>query len=896
MANLIFGTTSADVNTDGLTYASTATLLLTNDVFASYRSTADINDIIFAGNGDDVFNGLTGNDVLFGESGDDTISGDAGDDLLDGGSTGETNGDRMYGGAGNDVYFVSSKLDSIDETSDAEGSGFVDAGGIDTVVSSVTTTSLSTGYLLPAYIATSGGVGKVENLVLAEVTDVTKGVGNDLSNRLIGNSLGDSLTGNGGDDYLDGRAGIDAMNGGTGNDTYVVDNSSDTITDTAGSADVVYVTGNSTPYIYTLTMPSGTGGTGATPAAIAASAAAQAIEKATVSLGTTTASISASTYTTAITLTGNSGINTLTGGSGNDSLDGGSAGADTLIGGSGNDVYTVANSRASITELTGGGTDIVNVALSSGTTYTITDNIEFARITNTASVNITAGTTAVAMTGNSAQNVLTGGAGNDTLDGSTGLDTMVGKAGNDIYYVDSASDTVTEITGEGTDTVNVGITAAGSLYTLGDFIENATITSIAAINVIGGSADNLLIGNSAANSLDGGTGNDTLIGGPGTDSLTGNDGTDTVSFAGTTTAVTLTLADTTGNGTATGGSTDIITGFENIIGGSAGDILTGNTSANVLTGGFGGDTMTGGATGADVFVIGNTDSSLITSTADVITDFATTLDKLKMGVAGDATANTGNYVASATTAGAASFSAALIAANVALATLNGTSSATELYSFQFDATNGYLFDDTNSDGIANQVVILRGITSSTIVASDLVSNTAITGSATTASDILKGDDGNDTITGGAGADVMTGGGGADNFLFTTTSTSTPSITNFDTITDFSKVAGVTFDTISATALILGTQTAGAASGVATITTGVATFNGADTTFAQHLAAVAAAQQTTAGATTIWQEGSDSYLYISDGTLAVGATDVLIKLVGLTDGALTVAANAITAIA
>jgi len=167
----------------------------------------------------------------------------------------------------------------------------------------------------------------------------------------------------------------------------------------------------------------------------------------------------------------------------------------------------------------------------------------------------------------------------------------------------------------------------------------------------------------------------------------------------------------------------------------------------------------------------------------------------------------------------------------------------------------------------------------------------------TGADTIVGGTGADAITGGAGADSMTGGGGADSFVFTTASTGTPTATNFDTITDFSKVAGATFDTISATALVIAVQTAAAGAGVATLSLGgVATFNAADTTLAQHLIAVAAAQDATAGATTIWQEGADAYLFISDGTLAIGATDVLIKLTGVTVGALTVAANAITAIA
>ena len=174
-----------------------------------------------------------------------------------------------------------------------------------------------------------------------------------------------------------------------------------------------------------------------------------------------------------------------------------------------------------------------------------------------------------------------------------------------------------------------------------------------------------------------------------------------------------------------------------------------------------------------------------------------------------------------------------------------------------------------------------------------VGSDSLTGGAN--NDTISGGNGNDTITGGAGADSMTGGSGADTFVIAALGT-TPSSTVFDTITDYTKTAGTSFDTISAAALILGVQTATAGAGVATITSGVATFNAADTTFAQHLAAVAAAQQATNGATTVWQEGSDTYMFISDGTLAVASTDMLIKLVGVTAGALTIAGNAVTGMA
>jgi len=89
-----------------------------------------------------------------------------------------------------------------------------------------------------------------------------------------------------------------------------------------------------------------------------------------------------------------------------------------------------------------------------------------------------------------------------------------------------------------------------------------------------------------------------------------------------------------------------------------------------------------------------------------------------MGTAGDATANTGTYVEAS--AAVADFAAALTAANTALATLAGTSAATELYSFQWDANNGYLFNDTDGNGTADQVVVLVGITGASIAATDIV--------------------------------------------------------------------------------------------------------------------------------------------------------------------------------
>jgi hypothetical protein len=66
--------------------------------------------------------------------------------------------------------------------------------------------------------------------------------------------------------------------------------------------------------------------------------------------------------------------------------------------------------------------------------------------------------------------------------------------------------------------------------------------------------------------------------------------------------------------------------------------------------------------------------------------------------------------------------AALAAAEAALSALNGTTggASARLYAFQFDASNGYLFIDTDSDGDADQVIVLTAVTSAGIAGSDIM--------------------------------------------------------------------------------------------------------------------------------------------------------------------------------
>jgi Ca2+-binding RTX toxin-like protein len=208
---------------------------------------------------------------------------------------------------------------------------------------------------------------------------------------------------------------------------------------------------------------------------------------------------------------------------------------------------------------------------------------------------------------------LNGQAGNDLLDGGAGTDTMRGNSGNDTYVVDAAGDVVTELTNEGTDTVQSSIT-----YTLGANVENLTLAGTAAINGTGNGLDNVLIGNSASNALIGGAGHDTLNGGAGNDTLVGGDGNDTyivdavsdvvteLANEGTDSvqsSVTFTLGANVENLTLTGMA------HINGTGSSANNILLGNSGNNVLDGGSGNDTVDGGA-GNDTLLGGSGNDAL----------------------------------------------------------------------------------------------------------------------------------------------------------------------------------------------------------------------------------------------------------------------------------------------
>ncbi|MEA5601735.1 DVUA0089 family protein [Nostoc sp. UHCC 0252] len=169
---------------------------------------------------------------------------------------------------------------------------------------------------------------------------------------------------------------------------------------------------------------------------------------------------------------------------------------------------------------------------------------------------------------------LIGGLGNDTLDGGLGIDNLNGGVGDDTYIIDSTTDTITEGTNSGTDTVRSSVA-----YTLGNNLENLRLSGTSAINGTGNSLNNIVFGNTVNNTLNGRVGNDTLDGNLGNDTLNGDDGNDSLQ----------------------GGP-----GNDRLNGGSGNDILIGVwPGGSPLSPGLGEtDTLTGGV-GLDRFILGD---------------------------------------------------------------------------------------------------------------------------------------------------------------------------------------------------------------------------------------------------------------------------------------------------
>ncbi len=320
---------------------------------------------------------------------------------------------------------------------------------------------------------------------------------------------------------------------------------------------------------------------------------------------------------------------------------------------------------------------------------------------------------------------------------------MIGGLGDDIYIVDSTTDTITELAGGGTDTIQSSATF--TIATLAN-IENLTLTGTTAINGTGNAGNNIITGNSGNNSLDGGIGNDTLNGGAGndtylfaipatglgSDTITDASGIDTINFAGTaaTIGVRVNLGVTTSQTVAntTKITLTAVDAIENAIGGLGNDRLIGNTLNNRLDGGAGNDSLTGGA-GDDTLVGGLGTDNLVGGAGNDqfvfngITAFSATtfgLDNIADFSAGDKIVLSKTVFAALTSVAGAGFSAA---SDFAVVT-DDADAANSSASIVYNAVLGSLFYNQNGAaagfGTGGEFASVSILDAPTLVASDFI--------------------------------------------------------------------------------------------------------------------------------------------------------------------------------
>ena len=684
----------------------------TSDIVSSsvtHTLTANVERLVLTGaaaingTGNGLANELTGNDA---------------NNVLNGGAGADT----MVGGLGNDTYVVDNITDFVVELAGQ---------GTDTVQSSVNH-SLSAG---------------VENLILTGSAEI--GIGNGSANVLIGNDASNSLSGLGG---------ADTMNGGLGDDSYIVEDIGDVVLETsaAGGTDevqskVTFTLGSNVEKL----ILKGTGAINGTGNALAnvliGNEAANILDgrggaddmqggggndtyvvdhagdvMLEFSGGGTDNVLASVNYTLDhefenLTLTGTGNLNGtgngagnfLTGNSGANILDG-RAGGDTMTGGAGNDTFIVDSGLDKVIETAGGGTDTVRASLSHG----LAAEVENLILTGTAANGY----------GNALANQLTGNDAANRLDGGAGADFMKGGLGDDVYVVDQAGDTVSELAFQGTDKVESAVD-----YTLGLAVENLTLTGFASHGT-GNIFANVLIGNNAANVLNGAGGADTMNAGLGNDLYIVDNVGDAVFETSTTggtdevqSSVTFTLTTNIENLTLTG------TGAVNATGNALNNLLTGNGAANILNGGGGYDTLNGGL-GNDTYVINDDDR--------VEEDPAGGIDQVISSLTYTLGDNLENL--------------ALIGSVAQFGTGNGLDNH-----ITGNALGNWL---SGRDG--NDTLVGGG-------GSDQLFGEA-------GDDQLFGGLGDDVLRAGEGSDTMTGGSGSDIFLLDTPL----ELTGFDVITDF----------------------------------------------------------------------------------------------------------------
>ncbi|GAB3471562.1 hypothetical protein GCM10011496_32060 [Polaromonas eurypsychrophila] len=476
------------------------------------------NEIVDGKAGNDYLEGGAGNDTLKGGEGQDTLLGGTGDDILDGGK----DGDILKGGQGTDTYTLRASHSGIDTITDSDGLGSIQV------------------------ITTDGGqitLGASPLTKLANSTPGSTGTWQSQDKRFIYTTRSEA----------DGSQTL-SISGGGG--SAVVQN---------------FASGN-----LGITLP---GSVPVQPAPATGEqifgdlapmdfdAATEGVQTQADALGNIITD-GAPRPDQADKLYDSVGNDEIIAGGGDDEIDALRGGDDWIKAGSGRDIVKG-----------GAGKDLIELGTERDYAFggAGDDKIyaDIQRPLDEVMAQTTAATIdqADALDGGAGDDTLVGDAGSDTLYGGEGKDLMVGGAGDDLMHGD-----------------------LGGVLAQPQGPDGADV-------MFGGAGKDRLLANGGDDHLDGGTGDDTLYGGSGADALVGGSGDDILDGDGASDNVVLpeyAAATEHGNDYLDGGEgNDTLTGSGNddvLFGGAGNDKLTGDALATTLAGGHHGrDYLDGGA-------------------------------------------------------------------------------------------------------------------------------------------------------------------------------------------------------------------------------------------------------------------------------------------------------------
>ena len=389
--NTVVGDGLAD--DDVLEVLNSTSINLAGVTFTSWNST----DLIF-------LQGTNGADTITGSNQDDTIFGLLGADVLNGGDGNDrfeyvvpnfmAAGETVNGGNGgaDAIVLIGGGTYTLSNLSITGVERLDFNSGVNTAI--LAGTQIGTGAITA--VDSSGNVDTLNvNGALVDLQTLTFTDWNDNGVDII------NISGTAGADILRGSLQKDVFAGGAGDDQYLVNNTSDTVTELAGGGNdrlFTFVSFTNVANVERLSL-SGTAN---------------------------------------INGTGVDGQNDIIDGNGANNIIDGLTGSDNMNGGAGDDTYHVNTSADVVNEAAGGGFDTIFAQ----TGYTIAANVERLFLVDGGNFNANGRNGQDDfLAGNSGANIINGFSGNDVIRGGLGNDTLTGGLGLDIFQFLTAPNT-----------------------------------------------------------------------------------------------------------------------------------------------------------------------------------------------------------------------------------------------------------------------------------------------------------------------------------------------------------------------------------------------------------------------------------------------------------------------